>query len=492
MRTMPLSSSPLYKMVNPQSIAIFGASNRYGSMGTNLLNSIQALGFEGPIYPVHPKEKTVMHLKAYQSVQDLPETPDLAILVLPTKLVPEILGECGKKGIRHAIVVSGGFTEVGDEGKELQAEIIRIARQYGIRFLGPNCIGGVNPYHRFNATFLPYEQAPGFIGMASQSGSFITQMFDYLKRFGLGFSTGFSVGNEADIDLVDCLEYLGACPNTKVIGMYIETIRRGRDFIETARRIVAHKPIVAYYAGGSEAGRKASLSHTGALSGPDRLYDGVFRQSGVIRASSIEELFDFCWCLGTCPRPAGNRVIVQTNSGGPGAVAADVCSREGLVLNPLSEKTRQALSEYVPSTGSVNNPIDITFVRKNMDFFLTIPRILLADENADSLLVYLLMPDQSIHRAMEAHGIEGEKAVSEAKKFVDEQTKSVAALMREAAKPCIGFSFYTRANRFVKNLQDEGVAVLPSPSRAARALSAMVKYVERRNRMLQSTDWGCG
>lgn len=178
-------------------------------------------------------------------------------------------------------------------------------------------------------------------------------------------------------------------------------------------------------------------------------------------------------------------MIVQTNSGGPGAVAADVCSREGLVLNPLTEKTRQALSEYVPSTGSVNNPIDITFVRNNMDFFLTIPRILLKDENADSLLIYLLLPDQSIRRAMEANGITGEKAVAEAEKFIDEKTQSVAKLMRDSDKPCIGFSFYTRANRFVKNLQDQGVAVLPSPSRAAKALAALVKYMERRDRMIQ-------
>lgn len=157
----PLQASPLYKIVNPRSVAIFGASNRYGAMGTNLLNSIQSLGFDGPIYPVHPEEETVMGLSAYPSVLDLPETPDLAVLVLPTKIVPEVVDQCGQKGIRHAIIVSGGFTEVGEDGRKLQAEIIRIARQHGIRFLGPNCIGGVNPYHRFNATFLPYRRATG-------------------------------------------------------------------------------------------------------------------------------------------------------------------------------------------------------------------------------------------------------------------------------------------------------------------------------------------
>ena len=195
--------------------------------------------------------------------------------MLPTRLVPETLEACGKKGITQAIVVSGGFKEVGGEGIALEKKICAIADKYGIRFVGPNCIGVVNPHHRFNATYFPYQQAPGFIGMASQSGSFVTQMFDYLANSGLGYAAGISVGNEANVDLVDCLEYLGACPHTRVISLYIETIRRGRAFIDMARSIVPHKPIVAYYVGGSEGGKKATFSHTGALSGPDRLYDGV-------------------------------------------------------------------------------------------------------------------------------------------------------------------------------------------------------------------------
>lgn len=483
----PINSSPLYKIVNPRSLAIFGASNRYTAMGTNLLSSIQALGFAGPIYPVHPTEKKVMGLKAYKTTADLPEIPDLAILVLPTGVAPEALEECGKKGTRHAIVVSGGFKEMGGEGIGLEKQLKSIARQYDIRFLGPNCIGVANPRHRFNATFLPYEQEPGFIGMASQSGSFITQMFDYLKQSGLGFSTGFSVGNEADIDLVDCLAYLGACPHTKVIGMYIETIRRGREFIDTARSIVPRKPIVAYYAGGSEAGRKASLSHTGALSGPDRIYDGVFRQSGVIRAWSIEELFDFCWCLGACPPPAGKGVIVQTNSGGPGAVAADGCSREGLKLNPVSVRTRQRLAPYMPHTGSITNPIDITYTKNILDYFIKIPEILLDDAETDALLIYFLMSEKGVLRAMEGFGLSGENTAAESKKFIHDQAVAVIDMIRRHTKPCIGFSFSNRENPFIRMLQDNGIVVLPSPSRAARALGAMVRYVRMRDKIMSGT-----
>jgi len=220
--------SPLYPIINPGSIVFFGASNRFTAMGTNQLHSLLSSGFDGKIYPIHPKEERVLDLKAYQRVEQLPQVPDLAVLVLPTHIVPQAMKECGKKGIKHAIVVSGGFKEVGGQGVELEIKLLAIAERYGMRFLGPNCLGVANPHHNFNVTFIPFEGRPGFIGLASQSGSFITQMFDYLDQFGLGFSSGISVGNEANLDIVDCLTYLAACPHTRVIGLYIESIRRGR------------------------------------------------------------------------------------------------------------------------------------------------------------------------------------------------------------------------------------------------------------------------
>ena len=254
-----IEKSPLYKIVNPNSIAVFGASNSATTMGTTLLDAIKTLGFEGALYPIHPKELEVQGLKAYANIQDVPEIPDLALLVLPTRLVCETVDACGKKGIKHAIVVSGGFKEVGGDGIQLQKELENVARKHQIRLLGPNCIGVTNPHHKLNTTFMPFAGKPGFVGMASQSGSFVTQMFDYINRLGIGFSAAFSVGNEADMDIVDCLEYLGACPHTKVIVLYVEGIKRGRAFIETARSIAPHKPIVAIYVSGSEAGGRAEL-----------------------------------------------------------------------------------------------------------------------------------------------------------------------------------------------------------------------------------------
>ncbi|NOY69616.1 MAG: CoA-binding protein [Deltaproteobacteria bacterium] len=479
-----LADSPLYGIVNPESIVIFGASNKYTAMGTSLLASILSLGFPGPVYPVHLKEKEVLGLGAYASLEEIPDIPGLAIIVLPTGVVAEVLDACGKKGIRHAIIVSGGFVEVGEDGARLQEQIKDIAKKYGIRFLGPNCIGAVNTHGKLNATYFSYEQKPGFIGMASQSGSFITQMFAYLKKYGLGFSSGFSVGNEADIDIVDCLEYLGACPDTKVIGLYIESIRRGREFIEAARAISVKKPIVAYYVGGTDAGKKAGLSHTGSLAGPDAVYDGVFAQSGVIRARSMEELFDFCWCFGTCRLPAGKRVLIQTHSGGPGAVAADACARAGLTIPPVGKDTKTLLAPYLPSTGSVNNPVDFTFIKRNTDYLADIPDILVKDKGTDAMLMYMMMPRQLVLRAMEAFGITGDAALVESDKFIDEQAALLAKRILSADKTFVGFSYYTGENRFISSMYEHGAPVLPGPNRAARALGAMARYVDLKKKIL--------
>ncbi|BBO70670.1 acetyl-CoA synthetase [Desulfosarcina alkanivorans] len=482
-----ITQSPLYKIACPESIAFFGASNNFSAMGSSILNAILGDGYEGRIFPVHPEEKRVMDIEAYPRVGDLPRVPDMAYIVLPTRIVAETLRACGQKGIRRAVIVTAGFSEVGTEGMARQEEIKAIARKYHIRFTGPNCIGVVNAHMKLNATFIPSTCRPGFIGMASQSGSFITQMFDYLgTRFGRGFSTGFSLGNEADIDMVDCIRYLGACPNTRAIALYIESIRRGRAFIEAAREVSRTKPIVAFYVGGSENGKKACLSHTGSLAGPDRLYDGVFKQSGIIRARSVEEMFDFCYALGACPVPKGNRAVIQTHSGGPGAAAADACDRSGIELPALSTVTLEKLGPYVPHTGSVNNPVDLTYTKNPLDFFQAIPRILLEEEGADSMLVYFLASAAMIRRALAGLSVPEEEIDDQVLKIVDEQCASMAALMTSHDKPVLGFSFLTRENQFISGLQDKGVPVLPSPERAARALGALVEYRRLREKLFRS------
>jgi acyl-CoA synthetase (NDP forming) len=481
-----IKNSPLYPIVNPRSIAFFGASNRFTSMGTNQLSSLKSLGFEGEIYPIHPKEQQVQDFAAYKSVLDLPKIPDLAVMVLPTPIVPQVLEECGQKGIKNVVIVSGGFKEAGQEGEILEKKLVDIAHRYGMRFLGPNCIGVANPHHKYNITFLPFVGRPGFIGMASQSGSFITQMFDYLADLNLGFSTGISVGNEANIDLVDAMQYLAACPNTKVVALYIETIRRGRAFIETAQSIVPHKPIVALYVGGSEAGKRASLSHTGALAGPDKLYEGIFRQSGIIRAHSIIELFDFCWLLGSCPGPEGNNVVVQTHSGGPGASAADACDRAGLKLSPFSSETLEKLAPFVPHTGSVSNPVDLTFTKSPLEYFDNIPKILLEEPNADMLLIYFMAPKENVKRAMKSIGICENQINELTEKLFDDQAKAIEALKKNYAKPLVGFSFHNRQNPMLQKLQHYNIPVLPSPDRAARALAALVSYGRLRETIMQN------
>ena len=479
---MPVSitDSPLYKLINPDSIAFFGASNNFGSMGTNQLASLLSLGFQGHIYPVHPRETTVLGLKAYPKVADLPETPDLAVMILPTRIVLDTVAQCGEKGIKQAIIVSGGFREVGAAGHDLEKTLIRTARRYGMRFLGPNCLGVANPHHKLNTTFLPYQGDAGFLGMVSQSGSFITQMFDYLARAGMGFSTAISVGNEADIDLVDGLKYLAACPHTKVISLYIETIRHTKEFMATAAAVARSKPVIAYYVGGSASGKQASLSHTGALSGPDRLYDGMFRQTGIIRALTIEEMFDMATLLGSVPPPRGNRVVIQTHSGGPGAVAADACDREGLRIPPMPEALKNELSTLVPHTGSIGNPVDITFSKDRLAYFSSIPGCLLGADHFDILLIYLLLPKHMFSRVMENMGVPEDQIVFETEKLIEELAGKIEELVQNHGKPVIGFSFHSQEAFFIKRLRARNIPVMQSPHRAARALAALCRYTEWR------------
>ncbi len=477
--------NPLHRITHPRSVAFWGASTNFMGMGTIQLSQLLQLGFEGPVYPIHPTETKILGLDAYPAVKDVPGPVDLAVLVLPTRIVPEILEECGEAGIRSAVVVSAGFGEVGPEGKVLQSRIVEIAKKYDICFVGPNCIGVVNPHIKLNTTFFPYETKPGFVGMASQSGSFVTQMFSYLANIGLGFSQGFSVGNEAVTDITDCLEYLGQCPDTRVIGLYIEGIRRGRDFMRVAKEVSKKKPIVAFYVGGSEAGSKAGLSHTGALAGPDSLYDGVFDQCGIIRASSIEELFDFCWVLGTQPLPNGNHIAVLTNSGGPGAAAADAADRCGLKLAELSPVTVTALTKLVPGTASVKNPVDLTFSKNPGDYFGRLPQILLDDPAVAGLFIYCLIPDQRVIMSVISSQTPNDRAADLANEYIRGQCVILESLSEKYGKPVVGASYYSRSELFVRELHDRDFPLLPSPERAVRALGALVRYARTRQALLE-------
>lgn len=483
-----IQESPLHAIANPESIAIFGASNNFASMGSKIFESLIDLGFKGDLFPIHPKEEKVQGHKAYKDVADLPVVPDLAIFVLPNRLVCDTMIACGEKGIKHAVVVTAGFKEMGGEGVDLEDRLKKIAEKYGIRFVGPNCLGVVNPSHKVNTTVINMTGGPGFVGFVSQSGSLVTQMFDYLAEHGIGFSTAFSIGNAANIDIVDCLEYLGACPNTKVIAMYVESIDRGREFVEIASAISIRKPIVAYYAAGSETGKKATFSHTGSLAGPDQLYEGVFRQSGVVRTYSISEMFDCSRALGAMPLPAGNKVAIQTHSGGPGAAAADNCGREGLELPEFPTETQTALSGLIPHTASINNPVDITYSKSQQDFFVNIPKILLESDVVDILLIYYLVLDTMLIESLMRLGVSKENAESEIAKQLHDYTASTADLVKQYNKPVVGFTFRNLKEKFPQALMAQGIPVFPSSKSAVRAVKSLVTYTALKQKLKARAD----
>lgn len=473
----------LYPLTTPGSLAFFGASNNYSSMGTIILRALLDFGYNGAVFPVHPKETTVQDLKAYNRVEDIPTVPDLAVIVLPTRIVCETIAVCGEKGIRNAIIVSGGFKETGPEGAERERELIEIADRYGIKIIGPNCLGITNTHHRLNTTPHRYPGAPGFVGLVSQSGSFVTQMFTYLENRGIGFSTAFSIGNEANTDMVDCLEYLGACPHTKVIALYVEAIRRGRDFVETARKITPHKPIVALYVGGSETGRKAALSHTGSMSGPDELYEGIFRQSGIVRAASLAELFDFCMAFGQLPEPAGGNVFVQTHSGGPGAVAADACGRAGLNLPEPAASTRAKIVELVPATGSIKNHIDVTFTKDIVQFFSSLPQALLEDPECHLLLLYYYLPADMIKRALVRMGVPRGELDTKINEIAKMMCHNIKQMIDTQKKPIVCFSYQERSETAMKMLAQSGVPFYHGPEGAIRSIRAMVDYRQYKQKL---------
>ena len=278
-----MSDNPLHLLMNPRSIATVGAGNNPLKMGTMQALSILCDGYQGAFYPVHPADKTVLGRKAYPSVADLPEAPDLAMLIVPTDQVAQLLEEFGRIGTKRAIVISAGFKETGADGRDMEQKLNEIAGRYGMRFLGPNCVGMINSQISLNMTVGRWSDRPGRLGLVSQSGTYITQSLCWLKDKGIRFSKAISVGNEANINLVDALEYLSEDEATQAIILYIEGLRNGQRFVEVARRITPRKPVLAQYVGGSAAGARAGQSHTGAMAGPDSLYEGIFRQAGILR-----------------------------------------------------------------------------------------------------------------------------------------------------------------------------------------------------------------
>jgi len=342
---------------NPASIAVIGASATKGKVGNSVLNNIINSGYKGKIFPINPKADELCNLPCYKSVLDVPEEIDIAIFVIPGKFVNHAAEECGKKGIKGLIVISAGFKEIGGEGVEREEQLIQIGKKYGMRILGPNCLGFIGL--TYNGSFAAETPKEGGIAMISQSGAMLTGMMDYSMTQAFGFSCNISLGNKADLGAVDFIEFLAEDENTSVILCYLESITDGQKFLEILPKATRKKPIVILKSGVSEAGARAATSHTGALAGADIAYDLAFEKCGVIRAKTIEDLFDYGEIFLFQPIPTKNSFAIITNAGGPGIVATDAFEREDLKFASFSESILHALRAELPLEASIFNPIDI-------------------------------------------------------------------------------------------------------------------------------------
>jgi len=343
----------------PESIAVVGASRTPGKVGHDILKNIIQYGYQGSVYPINPAATDVLGLKAYPSLLDVPDRIDLTVIVVPSKNVLETIEQCGDKKIDAAIIISAGFKESGIEGGKLEAELVKKAKEAGVRFIGPNCLGIIDTHSNINASFAAGMPAKGSIGFFSQSGALCIAVLDRALPDDIGFSKFISLGNKSDIADTDIMLALAEDDNTRVILGYIEGVSDGRKFMEVAARVSRKKPLIILKSGTTNAGAKAASSHTGALAGREAAFDSAFKQSGIIRAHTLNELFNYALAFASQPLPEGPNVAIITNSGGPGILAADACDKSSLQLIPLHKEYVDELRTFLPPVASFYNPIDI-------------------------------------------------------------------------------------------------------------------------------------
>ncbi len=460
------------RFFNPKSVAIVGASRQKGKVGYEILTNMITAGYKGKIFPVNPKSDTVEGLKCYPDLKSIGEIPDLVIIVVPAKVVPAIMQQCAKAGAKSVIIITAGFKEVGKEGKELEEQIIQIARVAGIRIIGPNCLGLIAPANNLNASFGGDLPAAGSIGYLSQSGALMAAILDMAKGQGIGFSKLVSIGNKADIDELDIIKALADDPDTKVIAGYLESITDGSSFVREAEQISHDKPILLMKSGGTEAGAKAASSHTGSLAGSETAYESAFARAGIIRCDSIKQQFDYAEAIALQPLPKGPNVAVVTNAGGVGIMAVDAIERQGLAIAKLTDETIKKLSAKLPPAANLHNPIDILgdALADRYEFALD---AVLDDPNVNTVLV-LLTP-----QAMTESAAIAETVVKVAKQ---KPTRRDGA-SRSPAKPVI--ACFLGAGKIEKGkqiLQEGRIPQIDSPESAVETIKVLSDYVRWRSR----------
>jgi acetyl coenzyme A synthetase (ADP forming)-like protein len=382
----------LKAFLKPRSIAVIGASRRPNTIGNKLFHNLLIQNFSGVVYPVNPGSSSVASVKAYPTVLDIPGDIDLAVIMVPAAHVKDVIEQCGRKGVKGAIIISAGFREIGEEGRLAEIKLLETARNYGIRLVGPNCMGIINtdPTMNMNATFSSTYPPIGNIAMSSQSGALGLAILEYAQALNIGLSTFVSIGNRADISSNDLLQYWEDDPNTKVILLYLESFGNPRKFARLARTVSITKPIVVVKSGRTAAGSRAAASHTGALATAEVGSEALFAQAGIIRVDTLEELFDVGNMLSQQPLPRGRRVAILTNGGGPGIMTADALAERGLIVPPISEKTIKGLKKFLPPRASFANPIDMTAEATAEQYGKSLA--LLAEEDDIDIVIVIFIP----------------------------------------------------------------------------------------------------
>ncbi len=458
------SLRPFFK---PNSVAVIGASREPSSIGFRILDCLVRNGFHGAVYPVNPRATVVNCIRAYPSARELPEAVDLAVVAVPRDAVLGVVDDCAARGVRALVVITAGFSEVNAEGRELQSKLVEKVRGYGMRMIGPNCLGLLNtdPAVRLNASFSPVFSAAGRIAMSSQSGALGLSIIAAAKSMGIGLSKFVSVGNKADVSGNDLLQYWEEDDTTDVILLYLESFGNPRRFARLARRVSRRKPIVAIKSGRTKAGGRAASSHTAALAASEVAVDALFRQTGIIRADTLEEMFDLAAALANQPLPRGRRVGIVTNVGGPAILCADACEASGLVIPEFTSATRAKLAASLPAAASTANPVDMIASATPKHFAQSVETVLMSGEIDSLIAIYIPVG-------------------------ADETEAVASALRASTAKACtagmtpVPVLACLMAGRNANEANDHDGEKIPSyqfPEAAARTLSKMATYAEWRS-----------
>ncbi len=456
--------SSLKDLFSPRGIAVVGASKDPTKIGHLILKNVVEYGYGGKIYPVNPAADEVLGLKAYPAVSTISGGVDVVVVSVPSAKVLDVVDDAGKAGAKHLVVIAAGFKEVGNV--ELENELVRRARKHGMRVLGPNIFGYVYTPVKLNATFGPRDVIPGNVAFITQSGALGIALMGSTILEGIGISALVSVGNKADIDDADLLEFFDEDPNTSVVLIYMEGVNDGRRFVNVASRISMKKPVVVIKSGRTEAGARAAASHTGSLAGNVALYETAFRQSGVLSVKSVEEAFDFVKTLSWNPLPSGERVVVITNGGGAGVQASDTLADDGLYLEKPPQDFVEEVKKIVPPFASLANPVDLTGMASE-DWYYKSVKTALENREIDAVLVLYchtaLTSPMGVARAIH-------RAVGE------------AGARKPISVAIIGGLEAYEAIRYLTNLK---VPAYPTPERAAHAIAAQIRYRRYREYLLK-------